>query len=305
MPVGDDRYPPADQRQHAMPADQIRVTPVVGMHRHTRIAEHGLRPGGRHGQGNPVRTLDRVAEVPEAAVDLARLDLQVRDRRLQCGVPVHQALVLVDQPLPVQLDEHPRHGLRQALVHGEPFARPIRRGPQGPELPRDRPPGLGLPFPDPFEEPLPAEFGAPDPLLLEPAFDHHLRRDARMVRSGLPKRVPAPHPVVADQYVLEGEGQAVPHVQAAGDVRRRHHDRIGRGLGSGIGGEGPGPLPRLVPRRLERGGSVGLVEHPLRPGKGAAISLGDRDAKRARSPGGPAARRCPADARRATPSASA
>ncbi len=57
----------------------------------------------------------------------------------------------------------------------------------------------------------------------------------------------------ADQHVLQREGQRVPHMQAAGHVRRRHHDRVGRLAAVRIGGKAAGPLPnRIAPRLDER-----------------------------------------------------
>ena len=45
----------------------------------------------------PRLALDRVADVPEDALDLDLLDLEIRDRGLELRVPVDQALVLVDR----------------------------------------------------------------------------------------------------------------------------------------------------------------------------------------------------------------
>ena len=41
--------------------------------------------------------LQRIGEVPEMALDLELLDLQVGDGGLELRVPVHQPLVAVDQ----------------------------------------------------------------------------------------------------------------------------------------------------------------------------------------------------------------
>jgi hypothetical protein len=48
--------------------------------------------------------------MPQLAVDLLLLDLKVGDRRVQLGVPVHQALVAVDQAVLVEVDEDLAHG---------------------------------------------------------------------------------------------------------------------------------------------------------------------------------------------------
>jgi hypothetical protein len=79
------------------------------MHRHTGVAEHGLRP--RRGDDDVlVAALDRVSEIPQVTLHLARFDLEVGDRGQHLGVPVDQPVVLVDQPGLVEIDEHPQDG---------------------------------------------------------------------------------------------------------------------------------------------------------------------------------------------------
>ncbi len=97
---------------------------IVGMYRDAGVTQHRLRPGG----GNDdvlVAALDRIFEVPETAPHLARFDLEVGDRRQHLGVPVDQAVVLVDQPLAIEIDEHLEHGAGEALVHREALATPV------------------------------------------------------------------------------------------------------------------------------------------------------------------------------------
>ena len=120
--VADDRQAPADQRQDRVLADQVPVAGVFGVDRDAGVSEHGLRPGGRNRDVAPGIGLDRVADVPEMAIDLLRVDLQVRDGRLQLAVPIDQALVLVDQAVAIEIDEHLAHGRGQAFVHGEALA---------------------------------------------------------------------------------------------------------------------------------------------------------------------------------------
>ena len=68
---------------------------------------------------------ERVAQGVELALDVARLDLEVADRGLELGVPVHQALVAVDEAALVELDEGVDHRALVALVHGEALVRPV------------------------------------------------------------------------------------------------------------------------------------------------------------------------------------
>ena len=133
--VADDRDDTADQRQHDVAADQVLELLVLRMNGDGGVAQHGLGPrGGDDDIGRTIvrieaLTLDRVAQMPEAALDLDLLDLEVGNRSEQLRVPVDQPLVLVDQAGAVQFDKHLGDRARQALVHGEPLARPVAGGP--------------------------------------------------------------------------------------------------------------------------------------------------------------------------------
>ena len=78
---------------------------VVRVHRDRHVGEHRLGPRGRDFDRARSRRRADIAG-PELALDLARLDLEVADRGLELGVPVHQPLVAVEQPALVELDEH-------------------------------------------------------------------------------------------------------------------------------------------------------------------------------------------------------
>ena len=65
------------------------------------------------------------------------LHLNVRDGRLEAGVPVDQAIVAVDEALPVQAHEGLQDGRAQLLVHGEGKAAPVWRCPQALQLAQD------------------------------------------------------------------------------------------------------------------------------------------------------------------------
>ena len=208
--VGDDRNPAADQRQDDVLADQMAVALVVRMHRDRGIAEHGLGPRGRdHDEGRGIVrvegfALDRIAQIPQAALDLDLLHFEIGNRGEQFRIPVHQPLVLVDQPFAVQFDEHLDDGARQALVHGEAFARPVAGGAEPLQLIDDDAAALGLPLPDPFEEFGAAHLAAARLLPLHQLpLDHHLGRDAGVIGARLPQHVAAAHPLEAAENVLQ------------------------------------------------------------------------------------------------------
>ncbi len=188
--VGDDRDAAADQRQDRVLADEMAVALVVGMHRNRGVAQHGLRPRGRDRDERVGQPLNRIVEVPEVALRLDLLHLEVGDGGEQLRVPIDQPLVLVDQPGAIELDEHLEDGLREPLVHGEALARPVAGRAEPLELVDDGAARLRLPGPDLLQELLAPE-RAPARLLPlhELALDHHLGGDAGMVGAGLPEHV--------------------------------------------------------------------------------------------------------------------
>ncbi len=91
--IGDDRNFAADQRQDHVLADEIRVALVLGMHGNAGIAQHRLRPRGgdddeRLGIGGiEIPALDRIAQIPQVALDLDLLHFEIGDRGEQLAGP--------------------------------------------------------------------------------------------------------------------------------------------------------------------------------------------------------------------------
>ena len=268
--VSDNRDQAADQRQANALADQMLIARVVRMHRDRRVAQHRFGPG--RGDGKPfaglftLRVHDRIFEVVEVAVGVFGQDLgerrrverravvtgplesalgldlhhlQVRDRGLELRVPVDEALVLVDEPLAIELHEHLGDRARQALVERKALAAPVAGSAEALELGHDRPARFRLPRPDALDERLASQGAAVRLLPLhEHAFDHHLRGDAGMVHAWLPQHVAAVHAPVAAQDVLKRVVERVAHMKIAGDVRRRN-DNAKRLRFRPVGATGP------------------------------------------------------------------
>ena len=229
---------------------------VVRMDGDRGVAQHSLRPGG--GDGHPlaglfavgvdegiVEVIEMAVRIPgeslgerrcvegravrarpfERALGLDLHDLEVRDRGLELGVPIDKPLVLVNEPLAIELDENLGHRAREALVEREPLAAPVAGGAEALELGDDRAARFRLPRPDPLHEGFAAQ-GAPVGLLPlhEHSLHHHLGGDAGMVDAGLPQNVPPVHAPIAAQDVLQRVVERMAHVQIAGDVRRRNDD---------------------------------------------------------------------------------
>src|SRR5687767_7837693 len=91
MLVGDDRGQPAGDRMPHVTADDRLRPCVIGMNGDPHVGEHRLAPGSSD-MDSAGAVSAQVFEVPEMALDLAGLDLEVADRRLEPGVPVDEAL---------------------------------------------------------------------------------------------------------------------------------------------------------------------------------------------------------------------
>ena len=107
------------------------------------------------------------------------------------------------------------------------------------------------------------------PCAFELLLDDDLRRDAGVIGAHLPQRVDAAHAVIADQHIHQRLLERVPHVQRAGDVRRRQLDAERRRAGRVARLEIPARFPQRVPFRLdgvglEAFGEFHVVCYPLR-----------------------------------------
>ena len=237
----------------------------VGVHRHGRIAQHGLRPrgGDRHVRRLAGLRIDhRIPEVPEVALDLFVEHLVVADRRLQERVPVDQPLAAIDQPLAEQVEERAAHRAGADVVQRESGPPPIAAAAHLLQLAQDAALVLFLPLPDPPDQLFAAQVVARQVLLfLQPPLDDRLRGDAGVVRARHPQRLEALHAFHADQDVLQGVVQGVPQVQRTGDVGRRDHDRERRPAAIGFGLEESLRLPPGVQPR---------------PGFGVVEAIGER-----------------------------
>ncbi len=102
--IGDHRDAAARDRQDHMLADNAGIAFVRRVHRHSHIGQHGFGAGGGDfeiiaaiRQGRTVG--ERIAQVPETARNRLRFDFEIGNRGLELGIPVHQPLVAVDQPV--------------------------------------------------------------------------------------------------------------------------------------------------------------------------------------------------------------
>ena len=231
VPVGDDGDRAAREGKLRRGADEGAVAGVAGVHGHAGVAQHGLGPGGGHGQvPAAVRELphglgtgragrrgallvagrERIADVPERPVRLGTLGLLVGQGGEAARAPVDHVLAAIDEVIFVKSYEYFSYGLRQSFVEGEPGPGPVAAAADRLELPQDTPARQVDMLPDALQEGFAAQVVAGLPLLGQPPLDHVLGRDARVVCSGNPERDPSLHPPPADEYILDGvvEGRA-------------------------------------------------------------------------------------------------
>jgi len=253
--VRDDRDLLVHQRQDDGLADQVLIALVLRMDRHGGVAEQRLRAGRR--QVKPTAAIrQRITDVIERALGLLILDLGVGNRRQAGRAPVDDPFATVDQALFIQADEHLRDRLRQHIVHGEAFTAPVAGRSEALQLLDDPAAIDALPFPGSLQKSL-----AADCLLVFPVFPHllddfRLGRDRGVVGAGQPEGGIALHPLLADQDVLQGVVEGVPHVQLTGDVRRRDHDGVGFFRRVGLGRE----IALFLPVCVQAGFCLGWLE---------------------------------------------
>ncbi len=131
----------------------------IGVHRHGRIAEHRLRPGGRH--RHSVRLArpgvdHRIVHVPEMPRYGLVKDFVVGHGRLQHRVPVHQPFAAVDEPVAKQPVERVSHGAGADRIEREPRAVPVAATAHLLELAENAGFVLLLPCPDACDQPFTA-----------------------------------------------------------------------------------------------------------------------------------------------------
>ena len=226
--VGDHRDLPVREGELQHLSDEVLVALIVGIYRHSRISQHGLRAGGGDLHKAALLPHDGVVDVPEEAVLLLMDHLRVGDGSLTHRAPVDDPGPLVDISLLVELDKYFLHRAGTALIHGEAHPVPVGGDAHLVHLADDAVLILLFPLPGLLQEALPAQVMLVDALVLQLVDHLHLRGDGRVVGARLPESLEALHSLVADQNILHGVVQGVSHVQLSRHVGRGHHD--GKGL---------------------------------------------------------------------------
>ena len=246
MVVCDDDELPVQERVWQRGADELSVAFVVGMHRDRGVAQHRLHPGGSHHDVRLGVVERTVAERHQFTVDVLVADLEIRYRRFQHRRPVDQPLGLIDQACVVEPLEDRAHRPRQTIVHGEALAGPVHAVAEPPHLTTDGTARFALPIPHLVDEQRAAEVLLGLAVDRELLFDDALGGDTRVVDTRLPQHFITLHALATGQGVHHGVLERVAHVQAAGHVGRRQHDRISGFCAGWVGGEITGIQPALI-----------------------------------------------------------
>ena len=161
------------------------------------------------------------------AVLLLVFHLGIGDGGVAGGAPVDHPVAAVDKPLFIQAHKHFFYGGGAALVHGEAFPLPVTAGTDGFELADDAVAVGFFPIPSAFEEPFSAEHILGQPFLAHRL--HHLGFGCNggVVGAGHPQGFVSLHAAPTHQNILQCIIQSMAHMQLSGDVRGRHHDRVG------------------------------------------------------------------------------
>ena len=221
--IADDRNVAGTQRQSHRMSDQVAIALILRVHGHGGVTQHGFR--ARRGDDHVPGTIaERIAQIPQVAVFFLRQHLQVRERRAQHRIPVHQPLAAINETFFVQAHERLDDPCGKPRVHRKALARPIHRRPESTHLTRNRAAGLLLPLPDAGDEFLARQVGALLAGGIELAFDHHLCGDSGVVQTRLPKTRIATHAMLTGECIHDRVLERVSHVQRAGHIRRRDHD---------------------------------------------------------------------------------
>ena len=235
-------------------AVQVGVPLVLRVNADGRIGEDGLRTG--RGDGEPiVRALDLVAHVVQLGLLLGVEDFLVGNSREGLGVPIDHAQAPIDVAFGVQVEEGVDDAPGVVRVQREVGPLPVAAGAEFAQLLQDDAAVFAGPIPSVLEEGIPAEVGLLDALVAELADHLGFGGDGGVVGARHPAGVLALHARPADEHVLNGVVEHVPHVQHARHIGRRDDHGVGLAVVRDAP-EGLGVFPGLGPSVLDGGGVV-------------------------------------------------
>ena len=221
-------HPVHDGQHHALP-DQVAVPLILGMYGNRGITQHGFRTGGGKGQklrgaGRAVIIHHRIPDMPEMPGLLLVFHLRVGDGGIAHRAPVNHPGTFINIALLMHLHEDFRNRPVAALVHGKALPVPVAGRTQLLQLGNDAAAVFLLPVPCTLQKFLTPQVMLVDALFFQRLDNLYFRCNGCVVRTGLPQRIVALHPLETDQNVLHGIVKGMAHVQLPCDIGRRNHD---------------------------------------------------------------------------------
>src|SRR3712207_1291648 len=231
--VGEDFYFPVDERHANSTPDETGVPLIVGVDDEGYVAEHGLRAGREDlrvrlaVRTGPFAVREGIAEAVEPAAHLLVADLEVGNSGAVARTPVSDAVAAVDQARLVELDEGREHRAYVLLVRRVAQASPVYRRAEPLELSEYLRAGLFGEDAATLHELFAPEVPAGLRLLAQDlALDDVLEGDGGVVDTRKPQGLVALHAGSANEGVLDGAVERVPHVQRPRHVGWRQHYAI-------------------------------------------------------------------------------
>ena len=190
------------KRQHHHFTHGIAPSHIGWMHRHPGIAQHGFRARCRHNHIGRV-IYPFVPNMPQVAIDLSFLHLEIGNHSATLRAPVHHAFAPINPALLVKTHKCFQHRLHIFLIHCKSLARPVITTAQLAQLSQNCAAVFFPPGPYPFQQISATNFaarllfGLPDLLL-----HLHLRANTRVIRTGQTQCAKSPHPLIPNHRVV-------------------------------------------------------------------------------------------------------
>ncbi len=190
------------------------------------IPENGFRSRGSYGKFL-IAALDLIFQVVQMTLTLLVYHLLIRKSGFCLRIPVYHAITTIYMSFIIKVNEYFDHRSRHIIVHGEFGAIPVTGSPEFLKLFQNDPAMLMGPFPGVLQKFFPGKVIFVDPLSLQ--FSHHLSFgcDRSMICSRHPAGIVAFKTGPANQNILDGIVEHMPHMEYTCHVRRRNNDGIG------------------------------------------------------------------------------
>ncbi len=162
--------------------------------------------------------------MPQMSRLLLILYLCVRNRSVTYRTPVDHSCALIYIAFLMHLAENLRDSLIAALIHCKTLSVPVTRRTKLLELADNSAAVLPLPVPGALQKLLPAKIMLINALFLELLNNLDLRRNTRMIRSRLPKRIISLHSLKPNQNILHCVVKRMSHMKLPRNIGGRNNN---------------------------------------------------------------------------------